>query len=283
MVGLDCCCSIGKKTVRFVGFVCIFLLLLGVAAVTKANTNSHLTMVAEVWTTNQLMGVSDAEQSLGTVNKKGKVVGKGVDEDPLLWGVPGHLTQEEAAVFGQFKDEVEKRGGEFRETVYCFGEIEGECWALCRWLRARKFVLDDVITMVVEATQVRMDAKAHQFYENPVEALGVDPSLFFAQYPQLYYGSTTRGVPVFISRPGILNVDGMECITTLDGMIKFHWHIMMHDFASRLHAQKQADPEKFKKYVGHLSNHDAFLLVARLGLTKLSAQFFRTDSNASAF
>lgn len=235
----------GEKTLRWL--VCVLLLALPSVAVTKANCHLHSTMVTEVWNTNQLMGVSDAEQSIGTVSKKGKVLGKGVEEDPMLWGVPGHLTQEEAAVFAQFKEEVEKRGGEFRETVYCFGEIEGECWALCRWLRARKFVLDDVVAMVVSATEVRKDAKDHKFYENPVEALGVDPSLFFAQYPQLYYGSTTRGVPVFISRPGILNVDGMECITTLDGMIKFHWHIMMHDFANRLHAQKKADPDNFKK------------------------------------
>lgn len=207
------------------------------------------TMVADVWTANQLMGVSDAEQSVGTIDKKGKVLGKGVAEDPMLWGVPGHLTQEEANVFFQFKDCVEKRGGEFRETVYSFGEIEGECWALCRWLRARKYVLDDVIKMIEEATEVRKDAKDHQFYENPVEALGVEPPLFFAQYPQLYYGSTKKGVPVFISKPGILNVDGMECITTLDGIIKFHWHIMMHDFASRLHAEKKQNPEVFKKYV----------------------------------
>jgi hypothetical protein len=237
MVGLD-----RKKTLLW-WFVIVHLPVV----VTRANYDNSNMVAAEVWSVKQLMGASDAEQSLGTVNKKGKVLGKGVEQDPLLWGVPGHLTQDEADVFGQFKEEVEKRGGEFRETVYCFGEIEGECWALCRWLRARKFVLEDVITMVNGATEVRKDAKAHNFYENPVEALGVDPSLFFAQYPQLYHGSTTRGVPVFISRPGILNVDGMECITTLDGMIKFHWHIMMHDFANRLHAQKMADPDKFKK------------------------------------
>ena len=53
----------------------------------------------------------------------------------------------------KFKEEIEKRGPDFRSTVFCFGEEEGECWALCRWLRARKFVYDDVITMVEEATE----------------------------------------------------------------------------------------------------------------------------------
>lgn len=207
--------------------------------------------MTEVWTADELMGIQGTEESLATTTKKGKktVVGKGVDKNPMLWGVPGHLTAEECEVFMQFKEEIEKRGGEFRETAYSFGEEEGEAWALTRWLRARKFVFADTVKMIEEATQVRKVAKAHDFYPNAVDALGVDASLFFAQYPQLYCGVTKDGVPIFISKPGILNVDGMECITTLDGILKFHWHVMMHDFASRLLAQKAKNPEKFKKCV----------------------------------
>lgn len=208
--------------------------------------------MTEVWTEDQLMGIEPGtEQSLATAVKGGKktVVGKGVDTNPLLWGRPGHLTKDEVAVFMEFKQEIQKRGGEFRDTVYSLGEVEGEAYALTRWCRARKYVLADIIKMVEEATQVRKSAKAQNFYPDPIDALGVDKSLFFAQYPQLYTGFTKLGVPVFISKPGILNVDGMECITTLDGILKFHWHIMMHDFANRLQSQKAKDPENFKKYV----------------------------------
>lgn len=190
-----------------------------------------------------------AEQLMGGVVEqasKKSVKGKGVSEDPMLWGVPGHLTKEQTDVYFQFREEVEKRDESFRSTVYCFGEVEGEAWALCRWLRARKFVLADVITMVEEAAETRKEAKKKDFYPNPIDALGVEASLFFAQYPQLYSGVAKDGTPIFISKPGILNVDGMECITTLDGIIKFHWHIMMHDFAKRLHKMKEAKPE-FKR------------------------------------
>lgn len=170
-------------------------------------------------------------------------------KDPLAWGLPGHLTKEETDVFFKFQAEMEKRGGEFRDTVYCFGEEEGEAYATCRWLRARKFVYEDIVKMVEEATEVRKAAKAVDFYPNSVDALGCDSSLFFDQYPQLYSGFAKNGAPIYISKPGILNVDGMECITTLDGIIKFHWYIMMHDFANRLRAQKAKDPENFKRYV----------------------------------
>eukprot|EP00804_Cyclotella_cryptica_P016074 CCRYP_004208-RB/>CCRYP_004208-RB protein AED:0.34 eAED:0.34 QI:509/1/1/1/1/1/2/199/376 len=143
----------------------------------------------------------------------------------------------------KFRQEVEKRGGEFKSTVYSFGSIEGEAFCLTRWLRARKFKYDDVITMVEEATEVRADARKHDFYPDPVLALGCEPSVFQAQYPQLYHGHAKNGCPVFISKPGILNCDGMECITTLDGILKFHWHVMMHDYKMRLLKHKEAHPD----------------------------------------
>jgi hypothetical protein len=143
----------------------------------------------------------------------------------------------------KFRDEVEKRGGEFKNTVYSFGEVEGEAFCLNRWLRARKFKYDDVIAMIEEATKVRAEARNHDFYPNPVEALGCEPSVFISQYPQLYHGSAMNGCPVFFSKPGVLNVDAIECITTLDGIVKYHWHVMMHDYKMRLLKHKEAHPD----------------------------------------
>lgn len=187
-------------------------------------------------------------QLMGGIEPAADSKGKGVDKDPTLWGRPGHLTSTEADTYFKFKEEVNSRGGDFKDTVFCFGPEEGEVYALCRWLRARKFVYDDVIKMIEEATEVRKDAKSHEFYPNPVDALGCEASLFYAQYPQLYTGQAKNGVPLFISKPGILNVDGMEVITTLDGILKFHWYIMMHDFANRLRTQKAKDPQNFKRF-----------------------------------
>lgn len=165
------------------------------------------------------------------------------DAKPEDWGFPGELTKEYVEVYTKFRDEVEKRGGEFKKTVYSFGEEEGEAFCLCRWLRARKFVYDDVIKMVEGATECRKEAREQDFYPDPITALGVDPSVYVSLYPQLYSGNAKNGCPIFISKPGILNVDGMECITTLDGILKFHWHVMMHDYAGRLAENKKQNPE----------------------------------------
>jgi hypothetical protein len=167
----------------------------------------------------------------------------------MLWGRPGHLTSEEADTYFKFKATVQERGGDFKDTVFSFGVEEGEVYALTRWLRARKYVYDDVITMVEQATECRKEAKSKDYYPNPVDALGCEASLFFSMYPQLYTGFAKNGAPIYISKPGILNVDGMEQATTLEGIIKFHWYIMMHDFANRLREQKKKEPEKFKRYV----------------------------------
>jgi len=186
---------------------------------------------------------------------KAKLMGQGVagggqeavKSNPMLWGVPGHLTSDEADIYARFKAEVEKRPQDIKDTIYSFGLEEGEVWALCRWLRARKFVYDDVIVMIEEATKTRAEAKKSNFYPNHEDSLGCGLSLYYAQYPQLYSGVSKNGAPLFISKPGILNVDAVECITTLDGIVKFHWYIMMHDFANRLREQKKNDPS-FKRF-----------------------------------
>mmetsp|Transcript_11201 Transcript_11201/g.16380 ORF Transcript_11201/g.16380 Transcript_11201/m.16380 type:complete len:470 (-) Transcript_11201:251-1660(-) len=162
-------------------------------------------------------------------------------KDPCDWGIPGELTENEVDVYEKFRTEVEKRGGEFRETVYSFGEIEGEPYTLCRWLRARKFNLENTIKMVEEASDVTRDARKFGFYPDPKAALGSDPSIFMTLYPQLYSGKAKNGCPLFISKPGVLNVDAVECITSIDGILKYHWYVMMHDYAGRLRAEKEAD------------------------------------------
>jgi hypothetical protein len=219
------------------------------------------TETRDVWSKDRLMGKQvsfkgikgpEGEATNGNVapaspkGRKSKVKAD-VKIDPMLWGQPGHLTEGEVEIYSKFKDELQTRDAEFRETIYSFGEEEGEVFCLCRWLRARKYVYDDVIKMVEEATETRKEAKSKDFYPDPKEALGCDMATYFAQYPQLYSGFAKNGAPVFISKPGVLNVDAVECITTLEGIVNFHWYIMQRDFAERLRAQKAKVPG-FKRF-----------------------------------
>lgn len=104
----------------------------------------------------------------------------------------------------------------------------------------------ETLKMIEEANECHKGPRENDYYTNPVEALGCEVSLYYAQYPQLYTGKAKNGVPVFISKPGVLNVNAVECITTLDGILKFHWYIQMHDFGNLLRKEKERDPS-FKK------------------------------------
>ena len=116
-------------------------------------------------------------------------------------------------------------------------------YALCRWLRARKFVFTDVIQMVDEATKCQAEAKAAGYYPDPEPALGCRSDIYQAQYPQVYSGVAKNGVPVFFSKTGVLNIEAVECITTVANIVKYHWYVEIHDYAKRLRQYKAANPE----------------------------------------
>jgi hypothetical protein len=124
----------------------------------------------------------------------------------------------------------------------CFSFIDLCFSSLSRWLRARKYDLSAVIKMVETAVHMRRDHSKHNFYPDAKRALGVEPSIFISQYPQLYCGQCKGGYPLFISKPGVLNVSGVECITTMQGILRYHWHAMVHDFGGFLRASKKSDP-----------------------------------------
>jgi len=217
------------------------------SADTSTSTVPHSNCTKDMLTgkTVQFSGQS-LEQATASLSVSSKKKGKS-EIDPALWGRPGHLTDPEADTYLRFRDIVEMRGGAFRDTIYCFGIEEGEVYALCRWLRARKFVFDDVMKMVEEATKCELAPKKAGFYADPAAALGCPEAVYNAQYPQVYSGIAKNGSPVFFSKIGVLNIDAVECITTVSNIVKYHWYVMMHDYANRLREHKKEDPT-FNKF-----------------------------------
>ena len=128
------------------------------------------------------------------------------------WGYPGHLTGPEFASYERFRDEVRRRGpGPFRSTILSFERAgEREPHALCRWLRARKFVYEDSVRMAEEAAARTAAARAVDFFPDPHAALGVEACVYHSQYPQLYCGYARGGYPLFISKAGAFSAAGLE-------------------------------------------------------------------------
>ena len=133
-------------------------------------------------------------------------------------------------------------GGGGDHASYAAGKGERDEYALCRWLRARKFVFEDVVRMVDDACLLK---RQHNFcnYDNDNvddddddddddcggdNPLGVvDESVYRTLYPQSFYGYTARGYPIFISQVGNIDIAGIECVTSLRGIIAYHWYDMM--------------------------------------------------------
>lgn len=74
-----------------------------------------------------------------------------------LAGYPGELTEEEVEQVKEFRDQLKQRkqaGGDghvYEEMVRAFRPTEEEPYALCRFLRARAFNVEEVFSMIDEA------------------------------------------------------------------------------------------------------------------------------------
>lgn len=101
--------------------------------------------------------------------------------------------------------------------------------------------------MVSQATAVRSRAGCADFYPDGHLALGVEPSVYHTQYPQMYYGYAKGGHPLFISKVGQLNAEGIACVTTMSGILNYHWHDMMHSYIRQLERQRLTNP-RFQRY-----------------------------------
>ena len=183
---------------------------------------------------------------------------------PTDWGFPCFLAADEYATLVQFQswvegevetsiaDNIPTRGKAIVDAIFSFGPQEDYFHALCRWLRARKYNLADTINMVKEAVAERTvgeDAPAnHDFYPSAKEALGVEESIYKTQYPQVFSGATTRdGKVLFFSKPGRVNIHGLELVSTPDGVNRYQWNVMAHTFASVLQDTAARDPS-FVRY-----------------------------------
>jgi len=181
-----------------------------------------------------------SEEAINFIRKTSNV-------DPSDWGTPGYFSEEEYLVFYQLKTMFPTMTADQRDAIMCFGDLEGLDYALCRWLRARKFVLADTLAVIDEAVDIRKEAKNHNFFPEVEDALHCPAFLYLHLYPQIYTTKAKSKAVLFISKPGQINANGLECVTSLKGIFNYHWHEMHHNFAKRLRMTKEADPD-FKRF-----------------------------------
>jgi len=152
---------------------------------------------------------------------------RGVSVKSEEWGFPGSLTPRQLDAYQEFRAEVHRRGGVYREMVYCYNEIEPEPYALCRFLRNANFNPNRAFKYMDEHVEDWQEAKKKNFY--PDANVGCPLSVLLTQFPSLYAGFAKDGFPVCYFHSGSLSIEGIECVTDLDRLPYFIWYTMMHD------------------------------------------------------
>jgi len=157
-------------------------------------------------------------------------------------GFPGELTEEELEAVKKFQLELQTRDPVYKQIVFALSVVEKEAYALCRFLRARKFDVEKVFELLDEAKVHYSKAKEAGFYPDLEQALGFSRSIFLSQYPAVFSGNAKNGCPVLYLKLGSIQPEGIKCIVTVDKIDRFFWNDVVHAFPSVLKTGHDFNP-----------------------------------------
>jgi len=164
-------------------------------------------------------------------------------------GYPGFLTEQEYSAYLELTEETETRSSSFLSTIRGFGhDYERFEYASCRWLRANNFHISRTVDNISQSMNFRKDASKNNFFTDGFDALGVEPSVFFALYPDLSVGYTKTGSPFNIIIPGNIDIKAVSCITTTTNLVNFKWHYMHHVLGDKLRHQAIETKGEYKRF-----------------------------------
>ncbi|KAL3913238.1 MAG: hypothetical protein SGARI_000755 [Bacillariaceae sp.] len=148
-----------------------------------------------------------------------------------IHGYPGELNQEELDACLEFRDELKKRDPAYREMVHAYSPAEEEEFALCRFLRAREFNVDEIFAMLDGngAVKIWKNANGHDFYRDLGKIYNGCPlPVFMKLFPVVISGLAKNGATMFYFKPGDIDMNALECVTDLPQLVPYLWN-MLHD------------------------------------------------------
>jgi len=152
-------------------------------------------------------------------------------------GYPGELTEAELETCLEFREQLKKRDPAFKEMVMAMHPHENEAFALCRFLRARNFDMEDVFTMMQEKNQTEnwhaVKRKDPNFFKDFHTAIpefnGCPLAVFMSQYPIFAAGIGKNGAVVWYFKAGHVSCPGVECIVgNIANALPFAWNRLYH-------------------------------------------------------
>lgn len=161
-------------------------------------------------------------------------------------GFPGELTEAELEAVKLFQSELTRRDPIYNEIIRALSSVEMEAYALCRFLRARKFDVEKVFELLDEAKDYFVKARENQFYPDLEQALGVSRSVFLSQYPAVFYGNAKNGCPVLYLRLGLIKPEGVTCLITLDKVDRFFWNDVLFTWTDIIKEGRRTNPQSIR-------------------------------------
>mmetsp|Transcript_12725 Transcript_12725/g.16724 ORF Transcript_12725/g.16724 Transcript_12725/m.16724 type:complete len:401 (+) Transcript_12725:139-1341(+) len=135
------------------------------------------------------------------------------------WGLPDHLTTDQTEKLQDLKNRVSE--ADLQQIKF---DVESQDSALCRYLRARKFDVDASFEMIENCRNRRLeDGVSECVQDGPSACLKCPAEVYKCFNPEWYVGFDKAHRLVSIQKPGLLNTAAIDCLTTTENILRYHW------------------------------------------------------------
>lgn len=186
-------------------------------------------------------GITTKEQLMKT-----KAVMQGLQEPTIsvsLEGYPGDLTPSELEACLDFRKRLKEKDPAYRDMVLALSPTEEEPYAICRFMRSRKFDVDAVFAMLDEKGSIDKWKKNAGCYDSVETAIGQSSAVFNTQFPQVYSGMANNGTVASFIRVGRMSLEGMSCVAKTDSLSNFMWFYFQKRLPAQVDNLQRANPE----------------------------------------
>ena len=161
-------------------------------------------------------------------------------------GYPGELTNEELEACLEFRKRIQEKREEgepgYYEMVHIMGGVEEEAFAICRYMRARKFVVPDALEMQRGNLEKWRKGRDNDFFPNleAPNALGCPLPMVHNQNSIFQSGIAKNGSLVFYFQGNRVSLEALDCLTDLENFEQYMWNLFVHSIREHAdRAQKQ--------------------------------------------
>ena len=170
-------------------------------------------------------------------------------------GYPGTLTVQELETTLEFRRMIKDKkvtDGEtnYYDMVHVYDGIEPEAFALCRFMRARKFNIDGILELMDKNFKAWDFGKASDFYPRPIldKSLPTDHPTWIVpilktQLPILNTGVGKNGSMVCYFKVEDVSVEALDCIVDMESnMVPYFWYLFYYAYRQRAIDAQQEHP-----------------------------------------